>query len=146
MKKLLLFGIVSILLMGNLKSAMAKGWEVFNPLYPGPTKSSTCLTFTDHLFQVTWGCLGEPELQGACGTKVFTVTGGSKYRATLVLLENVWARVMIYAPGCTTISSSNNTTVIEWVSGPCTLIGSGYSALWQVGYCHYNLTFERYVN
>jgi hypothetical protein len=128
----------------NLKSASA----VFGQytVFPGPTTTSgSYVTFTESLFQVNRDPSSQSSFNGGSGQKVFAVSGGTRYRATLVQTYNLRAGVQIAAPNCKYTYPATGITVMEWVSGDCTLSGNG---VWfgTPGYCNYSLTFERQIN
>src|ERR1035437_6054978 len=81
----------------NLKSA-STGWVVF-PNYPiSTTTSGSYVTFTESLFQVNRDPSSGAEYASGTGQKQFAVSGGKRYKATLVLKDIFRAGVQISAP------------------------------------------------
>ena len=141
-KLLLLFGVASVLLLSNFSSAMAAGWEV-SPSSVTLSNNGPWVIFTSTQFLVNGG-----GMSGGYGTMQLSVTGGIKYRATLVLISTYNAGVSVSnynMPGSTISYPAINTTVVNWVSGPLILNASG-CAIPGKGICNYSLVIERYVN
>ena len=163
MKKLfLLLGIVTIVFMScsknsndlipeakasqrNLKSDSAV--FVSYTVFPGPTTTSgPNVVFTESLFQVNRDPSSWSTFDSGWGQKVFAVSGGTRYRATLVQTGNNRAGLQVSAPNCKYTYPATGITVMEWVSGNCTLSGNGSSWYGTPGYCNYSLTFKRQTN
>jgi hypothetical protein len=125
----------------NLKTGK---WEVYSTA-PTVTTSSPYVTFTDALFKIDFDPSNGASHQAGWGTRVYPILGGTKYRATLVLKDNLNAGITISAPGATYTYPATKTTQIQWTSGNCTIAGSGSCNYSLPAYCYYSLTIERYI-
>ena len=142
-KLLLLFGIASVLLLGNINSATAGSWVVFIPDYtlnnPNPPES---VIYEVGLLQgyCKMTFITGPRTGGS-GQINFIMTGGTKYRVSYSSINSLQGSGSLVTPN----GAVQPGIPVEWTNGNCFFRGGGVCYYGVPGYVEIlGLKFERY--